>query len=249
MNSNSRSWVALDLDGTVLFPADSERDMTVITHRDGQPSTAIPSELLLMLQALSKQFAIVPITSRRRSSFERVVLPGVPFRWAGVCHGGELLREGRDLDEHWRDRVITASLEYGPSLQATFVELSEELCTEPGDSPSLVEAEDVGAIYFRCSTASHERGLKLYMDIRDRLNPTEWEISRAGTHVHATPVAVSKNALVQHLRDTHFGGNPPVLALGDGLADIGLLREARLAATPVNSDLWKLAAECINETF
>ena len=229
-------WIAIDLDQTFLFRNTSDQDSTICTWRDGEPSSRISNDCLLLLQTLAKEFTIVPLTSRGAKSFGKVVLEQVPIEIAGVNHGAQLLIRGR-FDPSWQAQVSEAMVEWQEQLTEIENRLRADLCHEA--HCRMVKIDGMGAVYFRAKFPSEILAEDVFSQLRESDHHAELEISVVNTQVHLTPAPVTRGTLVRYLSENVFGGRPPTMAFGDGMADLGMMRQARIGATPVGSSLWR----------
>ena len=235
MKPRREHWVAIDLDQTFLFRDSPPEGTTVATLRDGEPSSRIADDALLLLQALSKEFTIVPLTSRGANSFQKINLEGVPIEIVGVDHGAQLLVDG-EPDPEWT-RQMQLALE---QWQKPLAELSTSLELGPcrGTETRLVQVEGVGSAYFRAKFSDAEAALVVQNEIAEDPTCSGCEITVALNQLHITPKPATKGALADYLAITYFSGKPPTIAFGDSGADLGALARSRFASTPVGSQLW-----------
>ncbi|WP_431823878.1 trehalose phosphatase [Burkholderia sp. F1] len=250
--SSNRPLVLVDLDDTLF---QTERKMpegiprtpaTVDGH--GQPNGYMTPVQQAFINWLLASADVVPVTARSVEAYSRVKLP---FTHGAICsHGGVILRADGTLDQDWHGRMAEALRAFQdrlPALSETTLRIGRELgyalrgwvVAEEGLCHYVVtkhnESDD--AVLARVLAEVQARGL---LD---------------GMHIHANgnnlaflPDGLAKRvaALEWLRRDRELNGERPVLGLGDSITDLGFMGLCHMWATPVRSQLAKLAEGLIH---
>lgn len=234
--------VASDLDRTLVYSNRAlaldvpdrlaPRLLSVEVH-DGKAlsfMTETSAELLAELAALAP---VVPITTRTRTQYERINLPGPTPGWIppyAVCaNGGHLLVDGLP-DPDWqrgiRERLDAASAPLAQVVEHLAIAADPEWTHKRRIADDLfaylvVERADLPAGWIDDLTAwCAERG---------------WTVSLQGRKVYAVPAPLSKRAALEEVR--RRTGARTVLTAGDSLLDADLLLAADHAWRPGHGEL------------
>ncbi|WP_372491716.1 HAD family hydrolase [Gordonia zhenghanii] len=188
------------------------------------------------LTALAARTDVVPVTTRTRAQFERIALPGGPFRYAVVSNGGRILCDGDD-DPVWRSGLDERVRERSVPL----AELHADLLTRIDESwvRSTRIADD---LFVYLVVDPDEQPADFVPSWREWCVPRGWTVSQQGRKIYAMPVAVTKSAAVAEVRRRLVGAGllaagSPVLAAGDGRLDADLLEFADHAIRPSHGEL------------
>ena len=239
MSARLNGWIVLDLDSTILFPCAHDDRLIPVTHTNGHPSSGILPNVLSLLQTLSSQFAIVPMTSRGLDSYQRITLPGITAHHAGIAHGTALLTNGRTCP-NWQSSV-QGTLPDNQEILLEFLhhpELAEF-------RPRLVSAPEIGPVFLKLTAADFKSADELKNQIKKMTPAQNFRIVRLDLEIHLLPRTIGKEHLVRHLTENQFNGRPPTLALGDSEADWPMMKLATFAGLPDHSQLWRALDESI----
>lgn len=238
MNSSS-ALIASDLDRTLIysrrFLAETSEAVCVEVY-DGAPISYMTPGAVARLSGLASTHVVVPATTRTVAQFQRVRLPGEPYRFAVTSNGGTILCDG-EPDEAWRATIegrIAAS-------SAPIVEVVGELRARVSDSwvRSLRVAEDLFCYVVVDEARLPERFLDEW---REWCSPRGWVVSRQGRKIYAVPLTLCKSHAVAEVRRRlvragELTAATPLLAAGDGALDTGLLVYADEAIRPAHGEL------------
>lgn len=162
---------------------------------------------------------LVPVTTRSTEQYRRIRLPGGEPEWALCCNGGVLLHRGK-ADEDWR-RETERSI--APALGA----LSRGIELLNRDPDVLNGARLVEGLFVFAKSARPEETL---LRLRAAFEGEAVVIDASGQKVYLLPQALSKGAgllrLKRRLRPER------VVAAGDSLLDLSMLRLAEIAVYP-----------------
>lgn len=243
--------IATDLDRTMIYSraamelavtesdvtsAAGDDDLLCVEVYDGKPLSYVTSAAEAMLRTLTASAVVVPTTTRTVAQFERIDLPGAPWRYAITTNGGNILVDGVP-DAGWRSGVDVAIADGGASL----VEVGAELSRRIDDS------------WVRSSRVADELFSYLVVDLdampegfveewNDWCVDRGWGASRQGRKIYTMPDAVCKSRAVAEVRsrlvdDGVLAAEAPVLAAGDGALDANMLSAADAAIRPRHGEL------------
>ncbi|MEV6277152.1 HAD family hydrolase [Nocardia sp. NPDC051832] len=236
--------VATDLDRTMIY---SRNAMTVgaevptvcVEHLDGDPLSFMTTTAALRMQSLTEPAAVIPTTTRTIKQFDRIKLPGAPWRYAITSNGGNILVDGVP-DLRWRIDIDTKVRTGG----ATLSEVTAELRARIDDSwvTKFREADDLFC-YLVVRPKLVPEGFLAEWDAWCRAHG--WSASQQGRKIYAMPLAVCKSRAVAEVRRrlTESGelvAGATTLAAGDGALDAEMLRAADAAIRPRHGELEQL---------
>ncbi|WP_406198238.1 HAD family hydrolase [Kitasatospora sp. NBC_01560] len=234
--------VASDLDRTLIYSNRAlaldvpdrlaPRLLSVEVH-DGKALSFMTEQAAALLVELAREALVVPATTRTRTQYERVNLPGPTPAWIpsyAICsNGGRLLVDGVP-DADWETEVAGR-------LAAASVPLAEvvehlALCADPEWTHKRRVADDLFA-YLVVERAELPAG---WLDeLSGWCTERGWTVSLQGRKVYAVPAPLSKSAALAEV-ERRVGG-ATVLAAGDSLLDADLLLAADAAWRPGHGEL------------
>ena len=243
--------IATDLDRTMIYSRGAmelavtesdvaerpgDEDLLCVEVYDGKPLSYVTSAAEAMLRKLTASAVVVPTTTRTVAQFQRIDLPGAPWRYAITTNGGNILVDGVP-DAGWRSGVDIAMADGGASLVEVGAELSRRI--------------DDG--WVRSSRVADELFSYLVVDLdampagfveewNDWCVDRGWGVSRQGRKIYTMPDAVCKSRAVAEVRsrlvdDGVLAPEAPVLAAGDGALDANMLSAADAAIRPRHGEL------------
>lgn len=235
--------VATDLDRTMIYSrtaAGAEQFAAsapvCVEIYDDAPLSYMTGAAHALLGDLTSRAVVVPTTTRTPAQYQRITLPGGPYRYAVTSNGGALLVDGCP-DPDWRRSIERAVASEGPSVTAIADELRGRV--DDGWVRSLRIADDLFC-YLVVDTAAQPDGFVAQW--RQWCQPRGWNVSQQGRKIYTMPNAVTKSAAIRevHARlisDGTLGADSRVLAAGDGVLDIDLLEHADIAIRPRHGEL------------
>ncbi|GAA2743775.1 MULTISPECIES: HAD family hydrolase [Kitasatospora] len=237
-----QSLVASDLDRTLIYSNRAlaldvpdrlaPRLLSVEVH-DGKALSFMTETAAELLADLARLAHVVPVTTRTRSQYERVNLPGPSAGWIppyAVCaNGGHLLVDGVP-DRDWQAET-RARLDAGC---APLPEVVEHLAivADPEWTHKRRVADDLFA-YLVVERAELPTGW--LAELIGWCAERGWTVSLQGRKVYAVPAPLSKGAaLAEVVRRT---GAANVYSAGDSLLDADLLLTADHGWRPGHGEL------------
>jgi hypothetical protein len=231
---------ACDLDGTLIYSSSALQRDGPRQHRSGplvcveyyrnQPWSYLSARAAHHAAALARTALLVPATTRTPHQYARVQLPGVAPRYAVCSNGAHLVRGGVPDPEWHREirRQVTASAAPLPEVRAHLQHALHR------NWPTTVRVAEQMFLYL---VTSHGWSLPTdwINDLTHWVRARGWELSATGRKVHLVPAALTKSAAITEL--AHRTGAGLVLAAGDSLLDIDMLRHADAAIHPAHGEL------------
>ncbi|WOC12314.1 HAD family hydrolase [Gordonia sp. MP11Mi] len=233
--------IATDLDRTMIYSqsalaAPPGPDVVCVEIYRDAPLSFMTRAAVDALAALAARTPVVPVTTRTRAQFERIMLPGAPFRFAVVSNGGRILCDGED-DTGWRAALHARVRERSVPL----ADLQADLLTRIDESwvHSTRAADDL-FVYLVVDT--DRQPADFVASWNEWCGPRGWTVSQQGRKIYAMPVAVTKSAAIAEVRrrlvaEGVLSPNAPVLAAGDGRLDADMLESADHAIRPQHGEL------------
>ena len=125
--------VATDLDRTMIYSRTAAGADQFAAHApvcveiyDDAPLSYMTAAAHTLLGDLTARAAVVPTTTRTPAQYQRIALPGAPYRYAVTSNGGAILVDGRP-DLRWRRRIDRIAAAAGPSVGAVVAELDSRI--------------------------------------------------------------------------------------------------------------------------
>ncbi|SDU72958.1 HAD family hydrolase [Gordonia westfalica] len=235
--------VATDLDRTMIYSQAAMGDaqfaaldtVCVEIYRDA-PLSYMTTTAVELLSRLADEVLVIPTTTRTPAQYERIALPGGPFRYAVASNGGRILVDGTD-DPDWRrkiERVVSAS---GAGLDEVLTELRARV--DDSWVRSLRIADDLFCYLVVEPAAQPDEFLPSW---QDWCAARGWTASQQGRKIYATPRSVTKSAAIAEVRrrlvdDGTVPADAKLCAAGDGWLDTDLLSAADHAIRPRHGEL------------
>lgn len=234
------AWLATDLDRTLLSRDWESTSGVPATWRDGengkQPSSWMTRETFELLETLQSRFTIVAVTARDMDSFRRVCVQGIRLGGpAVIANGATVLGDDGSPDADWERQTQSALAPWSDVLNAFRGVLETQL--GPAIRARIVHSASGTPSYL---VAKASAGLWRSAEVRDRIAGMDWRgctVSTMGSELQVVPPPIGKSAGLLEVARRWFGGEPPVIALGDMRSDLPFMRHAHWLAAPRGSDL------------
>ncbi|MGH3867590.1 MAG: HAD family hydrolase [Pseudonocardiaceae bacterium] len=230
---------ACDLDGTLIYSSSAIHFHSAIQHsaalvcveyyRDRSWSY-LTARAARHAEALAHTAVLVPATTRTPHQYARVQLPGATPRYAVCSNGAQLLCDGVPDPEWHREtrRRVTASAAPLPEVCAHLHHALRQ------NWPATVRVAEEMFLYL-VTPRNWALPAGWINDLTHWARTHGWELSATGRTVHLVPAALTKSAAITEL--TSRTGARLVLAAGDSLLDIDMLRQADAAIHPAHGEL------------
>ncbi|OBK27421.1 HAD family hydrolase [Mycobacterium asiaticum] len=235
--------IACDLDRTLIYSDRSfgaaTTDRVCVEYYNGSPLSFMTAQAVTGLRALAAGGLVVPATTRTIAQYQRIDLPGSPFRYAVTSNGGNILVDSV-ADADWSAGMASRINDGGPPLQDIVAALQDRISSEWVHS--LRVAEDLFC-YLVVVEDKLPRGF--VDDWAGWCAERGWVVSRQGRKIYAVPEALRKSYAVAEVRrrladEGRLSDAAPLLAAGDGALDVDLLSYADQSIRPAHGELHAL---------
>ncbi|MFC6011514.1 HAD family hydrolase [Nocardia lasii] len=243
---------ATDLDRTMIYSRNGfggAEDVAkeCVEYYQGEPLSYMTVTAIDRLRALARIAPVIPTTTRTIEQFQRITLPGAPWRFAITSNGGNILVDGIP-DLAWRagiDAQVTAT---GATLAVVGAELRARI-----DDSWVTKYREADELF--CYLVVHPdrvpAGFLAEWDTWCRANG--WSASQQGRKIYTMPDAVCKSFAVAEVRARlldagELSGEARLYTAGDGALDGAMLEAADAAIRPRHGELEELAFTAPNLT-
>jgi hypothetical protein len=235
--ATARALVACDLDRTLVYSAaalglvgeDRHAPALVVAEvLHGEPLSFQTRAAYDLLAVLAQVALVVPTTTRTRSQYARIRIPGRPHPYAVTTNGGHLLVDGKP-DRRWAT-YVAAEL----AGAATLAEVNARLALV-ADEPWVRKLRIADEMFAYLVV---ERGMVpegYVAELTAWCEARGWTVSIQGRKVYCVPGALTKSAAVAEIARRTGAGD--VLAAGDSLLDAELLESAVRGVRPSHGEL------------
>lgn len=207
-----------DLDNTLIYSYKNTqvpREVPVECY-EGREISFMTRSSHKMLQELSRQIPIIPLTTRTKEQYERLDL-GISFPQALVCNGGILLSHGK-VEEDWRLESRKLVEQARGELQAALSFLEKD----PRRSFECRLIEEL-FIFTKCKEPK-----AVAEELQGRLDANLAEVRCQGEKLYVLPLALSKGQALLRMKRLweQRGQEVFCLAAGDSAFDASMLLAA-----------------------
>lgn len=210
-----------DLDNTLIFSYkhDIGVDKVNIERYEGREIGFSTQKTFNKLKDIVQKVMFVPTTTRTENQYKRIDL-GIPMpKYALVCNGGILLKQG-EPDESWYreslDLVVPAEKE---------IELARKILEK--DSRREFELRYINELFLYTKCSEPET---VVSELGALLDPEKVIVLNNGHKLYVLPKNLSKGKAALRLKE-HLGGSK-IIAAGDSKFDISMLEIADFAIAP-----------------
>lgn len=227
--------VSVDLDRTMIYSRsalgiDFDDAVTCVEIYQDAPLSYMTDDAAAMLRALADRAVVVPTTTRTIEQFERISLPGAPWRYAITSNGGNILLDGTP-DRSWRANFDDIELD----------RIREELHTRAdGDWVLKRRTADDLFCYLVVEPSRVPEGF--LTEWSQWCAARGWNVSQQGRKIYTMPDVVSKSRAVAEVRsrcidDGLLDAGTRTFAAGDGALDADMLMAADRSIRPRHGEL------------
>ena len=226
--------IAVDLDRTMIYSEGAlgvqlDETFECVEMYEGKPLSYMSARSVSLLRELTETAAVVPTTTRTIEQFQRISLPGAPWRYAITSNGGNILVDGIP-DTQWRNGFDVDLAGVGAELRSR---ISEEWVLKYREADGLF-------CYLVVNTAAVPKNF--VTEWSQWCAAHGWNVSQQGRKIYTMPNAVCKSAAVAEVRarliqDGTLDTEAHLLAAGDGALDAEMLIAADAAIRPRHGEL------------
>ncbi|WP_407310805.1 HAD family hydrolase [Desulfosporosinus sp. SB140] len=230
---------ASDLDQTLIYSHRSlphstmDASLRPVERLENQCISFMTQGALSLLKELAGQILFVPTTTRTKTQYQRLNFAdyGIYPRYVVTSNGGTIFDHGRE-DVDWAKQVAAGNIHCaeGQDLICRFQEISHPSWVIK-DSGTL--ADD---LFYYCVIDRDKLPMKELGDFELWARENRWDLSIQGRKLYFVPRHVSKKAAIEYLREKE--GLSTVVAAGDSLLDLEMLKAADIALAPAHGELF-----------
>ena len=210
-----------DLDNTIIYSykhdiGPQKRNVEIY---QGRKISFITEDTFEYLRELKKRILIVPTSTRTIEQYERIDLGVGRFRYALVCNGGILLKDGLRVDSWYEESL--------KEIRESKDELSEGLKLLEMDSRRTFELRYVENLFVftKCDDPK-----TVVFDLQEKLDNGYVDVFNNGTKVYIVPKRLNKGRAVERFME--YKGESFSVTAGDSEFDISMLQAADIAFAP-----------------
>ncbi|MBF7735483.1 MULTISPECIES: HAD family hydrolase [Rhodococcus] len=218
---------------------DSAPSPLCVEYYNGGPLSHMSVESIELLTALSSRVPVIPTTTRTIAQFQRIDLPGGPWKYAITSNGGNILVDG-EADREWRNEIDRSTSKSGAELPQVQAELESRI--DSSWVSSIRVADDLFpylVVDLAVMPSEFETEWNHWCVTRG------WNVSRQGRKIYTMPDAVSKSRALAEVRrrlveSGDLDQSAVVISAGDGALDADMLEYSDFAIRPRHGELEEL---------
>lgn len=211
----------VDLDNTLIYSYkhDIGPEKRNVERYHGREISFLTDRTYELLADVKEKLLLVPTSTRSIEQYQRIDLGIGYVKYALVCNGGLLLKDGCS-DEEWYQESKRLIQDSEAQLEKAYRLLEVDSRREF----ELRLIEDL-FLFTKCSCPE-----QVVEDIKKMLDLSKVDVFNNGTKVYVVPSSLSKGKAVQRFKK--YIGAEQILAAGDSEFDISMLQEADCGFAP-----------------
>jgi len=232
---------ASDLDQTLIYSYRTfinekvEEKIQPVEWLEDRYISYMTQNSLSKLKELSREILFIPVTTRTKLQYKRInfLEYDISYQYAVTSNGGTIFHKGVE-DQDWTKRVLAGrdNCLAAEDLIHKFNEIRH---------PSWV-IQDSGKLaddlFYYCLIEREKIPLGEVAAFKLWARENNWELSIQGRKLYLVPINVSKKAAIEYIRAKE--GIDQVVAAGDSLLDLDMLKVADVAVAPAHGELYLL---------
>jgi len=238
---------ASDLDQTLIYSPKTfiskeiDEQIRPVERLEDRFSSFMTQNALNALKKIAQRVFFVPVTTRTKLQYLRINFfdYDITYQYAVTSNGGTIFSEGVE-DKDWSQLVLAGrdSCLAAQDLIHKFAEISHSSWVIK-DSGKL--ADD---LFYYCLIEREKIPVTELAAFKIWASDNHWELSVQGSKLYLVPLNVNKKAAIQYLKEKE--GLSRVVAAGDSLLDLDMLKAADLALAPAHGELYALYLQRIS---
>jgi hydroxymethylpyrimidine pyrophosphatase-like HAD family hydrolase len=228
---------ATDLDRTIIYSRKALEDLgpalndhlRPVEKKAGSEIAFMTEKALGLLEQISQELLLVPVTTRTTSQFKRIFIfeEQVPVKYAITFNGAEILYKGEPLSD-WRESISDSLKKESSSLEELQDILQKDLYQVNG---KLKSAEGLFLYYLLEEKLSSEQ----VQEFKRAASSYGWRISYQGRKLYFMPNPISKGEAVSFVKERE--GIDTLFGAGDSLLDEDFLVKCDHSFIPAHGEL------------
>lgn len=238
---------ASDLDQTLIYSPKTfiskeiDEQIRPVERLEDRFSSFMTQNALNALKKIAQRVFFVPVTTRTKLQYLRINFfdYDITYQYAVTSNGGTIFSEGVE-DKDWSQLVLAGrdSCLAAQDLIHKFAEISHSSWVIK-DSGKL--ADD---LFYYCLIEREKIPVTELAAFKIWASDNHWELSVQGSKLYLVPLNVNKKAAIQYIKEKE--GLSRVVAAGDSLLDLDMLKAADLALAPAHGELYALYLQRIS---
>ena len=238
---------ASDLDQTLIYSPKTfiskeiDEQIRPVERLEDRFSSFMTQNALNALKKIAQRVFFVPVTTRTKLQYLRINFfdYDITYQYAVTSNGGTIFSEGVE-DKDWSQLVLAGrdSCLAAQDLIHKFAEISHSSWVIK-DSGKL--ADD---LFYYCLIEREKIPVTELAAFKIWASDNHWELSVQGSKLYLVPKNVNKNAAIKFIKEKE--GLSRVVAAGDSLLDLDMLKAADLALAPAHGELYALYLQRIS---
>ncbi len=232
---------ASDLDQTLIYshkkPISKEIDEQIrpVEKLDDRFISYMTQNALNALQEIAQRVFFVPVTTRTKLQYQRINFSGydITHKYAVTSNGGTIFFEGVE-DKDW-SRLVSEGTDKCLAAQDLIKKFDEMAHASWVFKDSGKLADD---LFYYCLVEREKIPLTELAAFKLWASENHWELSVQGRKLYLVPQNVNKKAAIQYIKEKE--GLSRVVAAGDSLLDLDMLKAADLALAPAHGEIYSL---------
>lgn len=235
---------ASDLDQTLIYSHRTLVDQEILAQIlpvewfEDRYISYMTQNALSKLKDISFKAFFVPVTTRTKVQYQRVNLHqyGIFPQYAVTSNGGTIFNRGvEDID--WRQHILAGRDHClaANDLVKKFEELAHPSWVIKGSGKLADE------LFYYCLIDREKIPLAELAAFKLWANENLWDLSVQGRKLYLVPKNVNKKVAIQYIQEKE--GLKYVVAAGDSLLDLEMLKAADLAIAPAHGELFSLFSQ------
>ena len=187
------------------------------------------------LREISQEVLFVPVTTRTKLQYQRINLLDydIVHQYAVTSNGGTIFYRDRE-DEDWAKLVFEGS-DNCLAAQDLIKKFEEIAHPSWAMENSGKWADD---LFYYCLIEREKIPLSELAAFKSWASENNWELSVQGRKLYLVPRNINKRAAIQYIQDQENINR--VVAAGDSMLDLEMLKAADLAIAPAHGELYAL---------
>lgn len=238
---------ASDLDQTLIYShrtlinQEIDQQIRPVERLEDRFISFMTQNALSELKEIAQRVLFVPVTTRSKLQYQRINFLDydITHQYAVTSNGGKIFYEGVE-NKDWsqlvlagRDKCLAAQ-----DLIHKFDEISHSSWVIK-DSGKLADN-----LFYYCLIEREKIPLTELAAFKLWASDNHWELSVQGRKLYLVPLNVNKKAAIQYIKEKE--GLSRVVAAGDSLLDLDMLKAADLALAPAHGELYSLYLQGIS---
>ncbi|WP_378951188.1 HAD family hydrolase [Pelosinus sp. sgz500959] len=231
---------ASDLDQTLIYSPKSFRllaeelapAITSIELYEGREISFMADDAIAKLQAIVNHSFFVPATTRTIDQYRRISLfhNKIKPAYVVVSNGGNLIING-NVDTDWQKNMARKIIQLCLCAEDMLTSF-KEFCHASWAGPIRM-ADD---LFYYCVVERDKVPISELESFSLWAQAQNWNVSLQGRKLYIVPQVVNKWAGVAHIRE--LLQEEIVVAAGDSLLDLCMLKQADYGIAPCHGELW-----------